>query len=90
MPDHVHLIFVLGEGSELSAAMSSFGKFTARELNRLQGRQGKVWQDGFHDHMLRDNGSYEVHLQYVRQNPVRKGYVSRAEDWPYTGIEPPW
>ena len=90
MPDHVHLIFALSEPTGLSVVMSSFGKFTAKELNRLQGKQGRVWQPGFLDHALRGDESYAAHLEYVRQNPVRKGYVHRAEDWPYTAVEPPW
>jgi hypothetical protein len=29
--------------------------------------------------------SYAEKRQYVSNNPVRHGYVRRAEDWPYQG-----
>jgi hypothetical protein len=46
---------------------------------------GQIWQTGFFDHVLRHNESYSQKWEYVRQNPVRKGFVSRPEDWPYRG-----
>ena len=47
MPDHVHIIFVLGENRTLNGVMASFGKFTAKKLNALTGSKGRVWQHGF-------------------------------------------
>jgi REP element-mobilizing transposase RayT len=45
----------------------------------------KLWQPGFFDHLLRSEESYEQKWRYVRENPVRAGLASRAEDWPYQG-----
>ena len=39
----------------------------------------------FWDRQLRRAESYEEKWQYVKNNPVRHGYVSRVEDWPYQG-----
>jgi putative transposase len=44
-----------------------------------------IWQRGFFDHVLRNDESYAEKWQYVVLNPVRKGFVSRHEDWPYAG-----
>jgi len=38
----------------------------------------------FH-HRLRGGESYAQKWQYVRENPVRAGLVTRPEDWPYFG-----
>ena len=46
---------------------------------------GSIWQREFWDRQLRRVESYEEKWQYVRNNPVRHGFVSRAEDWPYQG-----
>ena len=43
------------------------------------------WQKEFFDHVLRSDESYESKWLYVRENPVRAGLVSSAEDWPCAG-----
>lgn len=90
MPDHVHIIFLLGEVQTLSSVMSSFGQYTAKKLNELLEKKGRIWQHGFYDHCLRDEESYLRHLRYVYENPVRKGYVQNPEDWPFSAINPDW
>jgi putative transposase len=90
MPDHVHAVVELGAAQTLAGVMHAFGTFTAREINRIQGRRGPVWQRGFYDHQIRDDTSYERHLRYVAQNPVRKGFVEDWERWPWVAIHPPW
>jgi len=44
-----------------------------------------VWQRGFFDHVLRNAESYAQKWNYVRENPVRAGLVSKAEDWAFAG-----
>jgi REP element-mobilizing transposase RayT len=44
-----------------------------------------IWQRGFFDHVLRNDESYAQKWNYVRENPVRLGLVTNAEDWPYSG-----
>jgi hypothetical protein len=39
----------------------------------------------FWDTQLRSGDSYGSKWLYVRENPVRHGYVSRAEEWPFSG-----
>ena len=90
MPDHVHIVFVPGQKANLSKLMNSFGKNTAKRLNDLLGKKGRVWQKGFYDHCLRDEDAYIRHLKYVVENPVRKGFVDKPEDWPFSAIEPTW
>ena len=90
MPDHVHFVAVLGDQVSLSKVMRTFGSYTARRLNEMLGRCGKVWQKGFYDHCLRSDESYTKHLRYIVENPVRKGFVANVEDWPFSAIEPDW
>lgn len=90
MPDHVHIVFELGGKQDLGGVMAAFGKYTARKLNTYLDRRGPVWQHGFYDHCLRQEQTYLRHLLYVVENPVRKGFVQCAEDWPFSEIEPEW
>ncbi len=90
MPDHLHVVAELGDGVVLAEAMRTFGSYTARGLNRLQGRRGAVWQAGFYDHQIRDDAGHDRQMRYVAHNPVRKGYVARWDAWPWVAIEPGW
>jgi len=42
-----------------------------------------LWQRGFFDHLIRNTESYAQKWDYVRENPVRAGLVSAAENWKY-------
>ena len=84
MPDHVHLFvcggldFVLGDW--IGALKQALAK-----ANKLSRKDKQIWQEGFFDHVLRSDESYAQKWAYVRDNPVRAGLVTRAEDWPYQG-----
>ena len=44
-----------------------------------------IWQRDYWDRQLRRGESYAQKWDYVLNNPVRHGYVARAEEWPYQG-----
>jgi putative transposase len=83
MPDHIHL-FVQGD---LQFRLETWVGGLKRAISVSLGRTTSLllWQPGFFDHLLRSDESYAGKWEYVRQNPVRHGLVSRAEDWPYQG-----
>jgi len=84
MPEHIHLFvrggpdFVLGRW----VGMLKQALVKARDSPKA-GRQS--WQEGFFDHVLRSDESYAEKWNYVQDNPVRAGLVTRAEDWRYQG-----
>jgi hypothetical protein len=51
----------------------------------VAGSGDPIWQRGFFDHLLRSSESYSEKWNYVRENPVRAGLVSHANDWRYSG-----
>ncbi|MBT8135763.1 MAG: transposase [Gammaproteobacteria bacterium] len=87
MPDHLHLAGRLGEGS-LASVMHTLKSFTANQLVG-NGVMSPVWQDGYHDHQLRDDEDYGVHVRYLIENPTRAGLVEHLDDYPYL-IFPDW
>lgn len=89
MPDHCHLVVQLLEGT-LAGMMSSFSKFTAREMHRLIGEQGTLWQPGYYDHALRGEKGLTSYLTYMAGNPVRAGLVSTPDEWPFLILHPRW
>ena len=48
-------------------------------------RNPPLFQRECWDTQLRRWESYAQKWEYVRNNPVRKGFVTIAEDWPYQG-----
>ena len=48
-------------------------------------QQAPVWQRHFWDTQLRRSESYDQKWQYVMENAVRAGLVTRASDWAYQG-----
>jgi|ERR1017187_34235 hypothetical protein len=61
--------------------------FRARSINKLTGRTGPVWQDESFDHVLRGDESLRETMDYVCQNPVRKGLVDKPEDYKWLWVE---
>ncbi|MEN6548296.1 MAG: transposase, partial [Armatimonadia bacterium] len=88
MPDHIHILFSLADTKSLSQAIQDLKKFTALRANRLLGREGSFWNQGFHDHAIRTDRDYSEHLAYILRNPVRAGLVKEGEQYPYLGWGP--
>jgi putative transposase len=83
MPDHVHVLFTAlrdeaGWTFALPEIMKAIKGTSARSINKLTGRRGRVWQDESFDHVMRGAESLEETVEYIRQNPVRRGLVNKA------------
>ena len=80
MPDHLHL-FVAIDDEKISLAnwMKSLKNAISKRL-RANGIPTPHWQKTFFDHLLRSEDSYSEKWNYVRENPVRAGFVKQWED----------
>ena len=94
MPDHVHLVYqplfdAGGAPYGLSEIIGSIKGVSAHSVNRILNRKGSVWQDESFDHVLRSNESLSDKVDYIRHNPVRKGFCCEPEEyrwlWVYDG-----
>jgi putative transposase len=90
MPDHIHVLLSLRDEQKLSRAIQLIkGGFshTLRE-NGIEMRE--VWQQRYHDRRIRDDNEFAGIAEYIRQNPVRRGLVETARDYPYSsaGLKP--
>jgi REP element-mobilizing transposase RayT len=84
MPDHLHVEIVADP--DLVLWVRLFKSATAAQAARL-GRQGRLWQRGFHDRCLaRTDETLADVARYIVENPVRAGLVQRPEDWPYSRV----
>jgi len=76
MPDHLHAIVQIPDHRKFSTVIGEFKQRTNQAT-------GIIWQRGFFDHRIRHHSSLEEKWKYIEMNPVRAGYVSAPEDWPY-------
>jgi putative transposase len=81
MPDHIHWVVSPVQDRELSVGDFSHG--FKRTLRKCLATQSWKWQRGCFDRLLRSDENLWSKWIYVRDNPVRHGFVQRAEDWPY-------
>jgi len=88
MPDHLHWLLCLVEGVSLSHVVRSLKAYTGRRAAGAPRHGGRVWQEGFYDHLLPSRREYQARLAYVHDNPVRAGLVESAEEWPYSTANP--
>ena len=86
MPEHIHLLITPLTSLEKSVQFIK-GGFSHRAKKEL-GSNMEVWQKGFSDHRIRDAGDYQLHVTYMRANPVRKHLCERTEDYPYSSACP--
>lgn len=92
MPDHVHLIFTplrceTGELFTFEEILGGIKGASSHSINRMLKRSGSVWQDESFDHVTRCQENLEQKIEYVCQNPVRRGLVRRPMDYKWLWIE---
>jgi REP element-mobilizing transposase RayT len=74
------LTALLDEGQKINI-LKVFQKAAEEEK---RGNRYKVWQEGFHPIAIDTIDLYQQKLDYLHDNPVRKGFVERAEHWKYS------
>jgi REP element-mobilizing transposase RayT len=84
MPDHVHLVLTplideqRRELFSLIRIMHGIKGASGRAINQQLRRTGTVWQEESFDHILRSSEGLDAKIDYILQNPLRKGL---AKDW---------
>ena len=81
MPNHVHALIETTPGFPLEAVVHSWKSFTAKQVNKILGRSGQVWEEDYFDRYIRDENHLSTVVDYIEQNPVKAGLVDTASDW---------
>ena len=66
--------------------MHDLKSHTAQEINRTLGRQGPFWQEGFYDHIIRDERDFQRRIDYIHKNPLTSGLVKEMPDYPFSSF----
>jgi hypothetical protein len=56
---------------------------SAHSINKFLKHRGHVWQDESFDHILRSEEKMVNKVEYICQNPVRKGLVNEVNNYPW-------
>jgi putative transposase len=82
MPDHAHLLIEVSNDMTIEKAMQLIkGRFSHR-LSHEFGYKGEVWQRGFTEEQVMNRESFEMHREYIAQNPVKAGMAVSSDDFP--------
>ncbi len=69
MPNHIHLLVCLLEGTNLLKQCRSWKKFSANRINKALDITGRFWQEESFDHLVRSPEQFCAIQQYIRKNP---------------------
>jgi putative transposase len=83
MPDHLH---VCVESTHLDADLRKFCYCLRRRVSCACWKfiRGPLWQNGFHERILRDGEDVRMVISYILMNPVRARLVERYEDYAHS------
>jgi len=81
MPNHVHAVVRPLDGFKLHDILHSWKSFMSKEVNKLVGRAGNLWQAESWDHVVRDEDDFYRCVQYTLANPRQAG----LREWRWVG-----
>jgi putative transposase len=98
MPDHLHLVLLPSDGTQLTTLIRSFKIVTTKrimtdpsfiasiETIRNIDTHGhfRVWQHRGFDHNCRGTESVLAKIEYCHRNPVRAGLVEQSTEYPWS------
>lgn len=81
MPEHLHLIIHPLGKYNFSYIMKMLKGSFARKLNKINGKEGELWQKGFYDECITDSIKLIQKLEYIHNNPVKDNLVNAPEEY---------
>lgn len=86
MPNHVHSLFQPIEPWTVAKIVASWKKYTSRKICDYRRDRGQnlitpVWHREYWDRYIRDERHLANTIQYIHLNPVKAGFVAKAENW---------
>ena len=86
MPDHTHFLI---EGLADCSDFRRFCKLAKQRSGSRHARKrgGPLWQEGYHERVLREGDDSLAVARYLLGNPVRAGLVTAPIEYPYLGSD---
>jgi putative transposase len=84
MPNHFHFVIESSHHQSLSQFMQWLLTSHVRRYHKHYGSSGHVWQGRFKSFPVQRDEYLLTVLRYVLQNPVRSGFATSVDDWPWS------
>ncbi|MBV8631827.1 MAG: transposase [Silvibacterium sp.] len=84
MPEHVHLLTDEPVEDTLATFLQIFKQLTSRELKPSAEKQ--FWQKRYYDFNVTSKEKRVEKMRYIHRNPVRRGLVTRPEDYRWSSF----
>jgi len=81
MPNHVHVMVECDAQHSLALIVQSWKSFTAKSINAVLRRTGRLWAADYFDRYARDDPHYAAIVSYIESDPVKAGFVESPQDW---------
>ena len=83
MPDHIHAVVYTKDGCDIEKYLRGLKWAVSRRLHQAD-IVGDIWQRSYWDRHHREEEDARAMIEYVLENPVRKGYCEKWEEWPHS------
>jgi putative transposase len=83
MPDHIH-IAIVPQKRKIPEIVKGIKGYTARKINDLMNKKGKLWQKGYRDFVMDDIEAINQKLRYIEENPLRAGLTNDFKSYPFS------
>ncbi len=85
MPDHFHLLLTPVVTLERALQFIKGGfSYRAKKEGIFA---GEIWEKSFYDRRVRDLAEYRAFCLYIQLNPVKRGLVTSAREYPYSSAK---
>ncbi|SYZ74497.1 transposase (fragment) [Candidatus Zixiibacteriota bacterium] len=86
MPDHMHLL-INPKRAEMPGIMRKIKLgFSAEYRKKLNANRGRIWQNRYWDHIIRNESDLNRHMDYIHYNPVKHGMVEDPFEYKYSSL----
>jgi putative transposase len=82
MPDHLHAIAV---GISADADFKRFMAMFKQRSAFAHRKDGRLWQEGYFEHVIRSEELIQPIAAYILANPLRAGLCENFGDYPFLG-----
>jgi putative transposase len=81
MPDHLHVLFTVANGSQRAAAIADLQAAFAEELSSQFGYNGEIWDNDIRVREVTDASDAADCVRLIHSNPVRVGFCSTPAEY---------
>jgi putative transposase len=85
LDNHYHLLVTSKIGADLSGIISKIHMLSAKFIRAQVQAEKPIWWN-YWDYCPRDEADYWVRLNYLFNNPIKHGYVTDLNDYPYSSF----